>query len=536
MKVTVTEESASERTLEVVVDSKKVESAFQKAFRKNLRQFALPGFRKGRVPESMAQRYITDGALVSDVVNDLVPRAFEEAIKEKNLEPISQPNWDLVQNERGKDLIFKASFIVTPFIEIENYEGLEITQEREEITDAHVQDTLDRMRSQHAEFITLEEDRGLEEGDHATVDYTSYQDGEEIENGGVTNYVMEMKPENYIDGFVSNLLGAKAGEEREFDITFPEDYSNPELAGETISFKFKVHDIKVRRLPELNDEFVQSHTPHENLEKLKEAVLEHLEEGIKGQADGQAMNSIIKQLLEQVPEEVIPSELRQHHAQRAIRTRMYELAQQGLEIEQLLQARGLSQEAWLQEMMGTGLFEARLEVLYKSLAQSEKVVVEESELDEIIKAEAPAHKLKPRQLRRQMEKNGTIEMLRYNILTEKIQKLLLEKAAITYVAPGTQSQKSESADSDAESKAPKTKKKASKTSKATSKSKGSDQEEAAPESKKKATKASSKTKTSSKEKKPSKDTKKAADESAEAKPAKAKAKATKKKSSKSKAK
>lgn len=438
MKVLVTEQSASERKLKVTVDAKQVETAFQKAFKKNLKQFALPGFRKGKVPQSMASRYITDGALVSDVVNDLVPQAFRQALQKEKLEPISQPDWNLIQNERGKDLVFEASFVISPVVEITGYDGMEVTQEREEITDEHVNDTLDRMRGHHAEFVTLEEDRGLVEGDHATVDYTSFQNGEEIENGSVTNYMMEMKPENYIDGFVSNLVGAKAGEEREFEITFPEDYNNEELAGEAITFKFKVHDIKVKQLPALDDEFAKSHSEHDSMDELKKAIRQRLEDGVQKNTDGQVVMSVVKNLLEQVSEDIVPPQLRQHHAQKAIRSQMYEMAQRGLQLEQVLAARGVGQDAWIQEMMGAGLFEARLEILYKSVARAENITVDSKEVDKVIKEESKNHKMNPKQLRQQMEKNGAIEMLEYNLLMEKIHKLFLDKATVTYVAPGTE--------------------------------------------------------------------------------------------------
>ena len=524
MKVTVTEQSASERTIEVVVDAKKVESAFEKAFKKNLKQFALPGFRKGKVPKAMAERYITDGALVRDVVNDLVPRAFQDAIKEERLEPISEPDWDLVQNERGKDLVFKASFTIAPILKIEGYDGLDIEQEKEDISDEHIQDTLNRMAEQHAEFVALEEDRGIQVGDFATVDYASFQNGEEIENGSVTNYLMEMKPENYIDGFVTNLEGAKAGEERSFDITFPEDYNNEDLAGEKITFKFKIHDIKVKKLPELDDEFAKSHSAADSLDELKKQIRERLENGVKGQADGQAITQVVQKLLEQVPEDIIPPQLRQHHAQKAIRSRMYEFAQRGIGLEQMLQARGMTQDAWIQEMMGAGLFEARLEVLYKSLALAEDVTVDKKEMDKIIKDESKSHKMSPKQLRKQMEKNGAMEMLEYNLLMEKLHKILLEKADVEYVAPGTKTEEK-----------PKKKSKAkAKTSKAEDKKKTktkakADKEEAKEEKPKSKAKAEKKAKPKSKAKSKAK----AKKEKGEAKAKKAsKSKSSKKKTKK----
>jgi trigger factor len=440
MKVTVIERSPSERQLEVVVDAQRVEGAFQKAFKKNLKDFSLPGFRRGKVPAAMASRYITDSGLVRDVIEDIVPRAFEEATREKNLQPISQPEWDLVQNERGKDLIFKASFLVSPILKIAGYDGLEISQEKEEITDAHVQETLDKMRENHAYFENLESDRGIVEGDFATVDYVSSQNGEEIEGGSVKNYLMEMRNENYIVGFVDNLLGLKAGDQKTFDITFPADYNNDQLAGETVTFAFTIHDVKAKRLPELNDDFAASHSEKDTLEELKSSIRERLEQGVKRQADGQAVTQIVKTLLEQVTEEVIPVQLRQQHSQRAIRSRMFEMAQRGIALEQILAARGISQEDWIKEMMGMGLFEARLEVLYRSIADAENVTVSAKEIDDVIVAEAPQHKLKPKQLKAQMIKNGSIEMLEYNLLMDKIQGLLLEKARVTYVKPGEQAE------------------------------------------------------------------------------------------------
>jgi len=386
------------------------------------------------------------------------------------------------------------------------------------------------MRRQHAEFVTADEDRELKEGDHATVDYTSFHNGEEIENGSVTNYMMEMKPENYIDGFVENLVGAKAGEEREFEITFPEEYNNEELAGETVTFKFKVHDIKEKRLPELDDEFAQSHSEYDSLDELKKAVRERLEEGVKKQADGQVVTTIVKDLLEQVPEDIIPPQLRQHHAQKAIRARMYELAQRGMNLEQVLAARGITQDVWLQEMMGAGLFEARLEVLYKSIARDEGIEVDPDEMEEIIKSEAKSHKMKPKKLRKQMEKNGSMEMLEYNLLMEKLHKVLLEKADVKYVPPGTKSEededsgeKAEKSDEPKKSKKSKAKAKKSEEKKADKKDKDEKSESKAKTKTKSKSKKSSKTKSSSKSKSKSKSKSSS----------KSKSKASKKKSKKS---
>jgi hypothetical protein len=215
------------------------------------------------------------------------------------------------------------------------------------------------------------------------------------------------------------------------------------LAGEAVTFHFTIHDIKQKKYPELDDEFAASHSEKDTIAELKDSIRKKLEDGVKRQADGQAVTQIVKNLLEQVTEEAIPVQLRQQHAQRAIRGRMYEMAQRGISLEQVLAARGMGQEEWIKEMMGVGLFEARLEVLYRSIARAENVTISSKEVDDVITAEAPSHKLKPKQLKAQMQKNGSIEMLEYNLLMDKIQKLLLDNAKVTYTKPGEAEEPSE---------------------------------------------------------------------------------------------
>ena len=167
MQVVVSEPSLCERTLEVTVGAEKVESAYQRAFGKAVRRLALPGFRKGKVPVPMAKKYISEEGLGGDVVDDVVPGAYVEALREHKLQPISQPRWELLQRERGKELIFKVSFEVKPQIDVENYKGVELKNEREEVGDEHVQEAIDEMRASRSKLVDLEEQRALQEGDLA---------------------------------------------------------------------------------------------------------------------------------------------------------------------------------------------------------------------------------------------------------------------------------------------------------------------------------------------------------------------------------
>jgi trigger factor len=437
MQVIVSEPSMCERTLEVTVPPEQVEGAYQKAFSRAVKRLRLPGFRPGKVPIPMAKKYIGDENLGSDVVDEVVPKAYMEALKQNNLQPISQPRWELVQRERGKELIFKVSFEVKPQLPIENYKGVTLKNEREDITDERVEQSIDELRNSQAKVVDLAESRPLQENDLALVDYRSTLNGETVEGGAASNYLMEVKREHFIPGFVDQLIGLEAGQEKEFNITFPEDYPNADLAGKEVQFHFKLDRIKVRELPEATDDFAKAVSPHQSIDDLRKDIRERLEAAVERKVREQVAIKIIDKLLPQVSNEVVPRSLHQYRTQVELRRRLQQLEQAGLTSERYLQDRNLTQQQWVGEMSVMGMLESRVEILLESIARTEGLEPTDAEIEELMQVEAQNRNMSVAQLRQAIDQEGSNPLIRYALLRAKVMDFLYDNAQVEFVPPGT---------------------------------------------------------------------------------------------------
>lgn len=436
MQVKVSEPSMFERTLEVTVDADQVEGAYKKAFSRAVSRLALPGFRKGKVPAPMAKKYIGDENLGSDVVEMVVPTAYTVALKENRLNPISQPRWELVQRERGKELVFKVSFEVRPQIEVQDYKQVALKNEKHEITDEVVNQAVDEIRGRRSSLEDITEARPLQANDMALVDYQSTLDGEVVEGGAATNYLMEFKPEHFIPGFVDKLVGLEQGQERDFDITFPPEYPNEKLAGKEVHFHFKLNQIKERKLPELNEEFVKSVTPHTTVDAFVADVREQLETNTERRLREQVAVKIIDKLLPQVSNEMVPRSLHQYRTNVELRRRLQQFQQAGLSPERYLQDRNVTQQQWMNELQVMGMLEARVEILLESIAEKENLEPSDEEIEELITVEARNRGVSVQQLRQALEAEGGQTMIRYALLRAKVMDFLFDNANVEYVAPG----------------------------------------------------------------------------------------------------
>jgi trigger factor len=437
MQVKVSESSLFERTLEVTVKADLVEGAYNRAFGRACKRLALPGFRRGKVPAPMARKYITDEGLASDVVDEVVPKAYVEALRENKLQPISQPRWELLQRERGKDLIFKVSFEVKPDVEIVDYKGVQLKNERQEIGQAEVDKALDDIRQGQSSLVDIEQPRPLAEDDLALVDYRSTLAGNAVDGGAASNYLMEVKREHFIPGFVDQLVGLEMGQEKEFDITFPAEYPNTELAGKEVHFYFKLHQIKERKLPEVTDEFAKAVSPFQTAEELIKEVKERLEANEERRVREQVAIKIIDRLLSQVSNEIVPRSLHQYRTQVELRRRVQQLEQMGLSVERLLSDRGVTQEQWINEIAVVGRLEARVEILLDSLARRENLHPTEEEIEELYRVEAANRGISVPQLRQQLDQDGSEGLVRYALLRAKVMDFLYDNAQVEFVPPGT---------------------------------------------------------------------------------------------------
>ena len=435
MQVNITETSPILRVFEITVEADRVDKAFNKAFKEALRHLALPGFRRGKVPAYMGRKHIPNQVLNGQVLEEIVPEAYQEALEQENIRPVSRPDYEVVKIERGEDLVFKATCEVIPAVDIKDYKEIEITQPRPEITDKDIDEAVESIRAGRAELVDMTEDRGLQEGDIAFVDFESFEDGKPVEQGSAKNFPMEMDPKRFVPGFLDNLYVKKNGEEAHFEVDFPEDYAK-NLAGKHIHFDFKIHNIKVRQLPEANDEFAKLVSEFETMDELKANIRKHLEERVQEAADQATAEKIYVKISDQVAPELVPGGLVSMHASVYATNLRNELNMRRIKIEQWLKDNNLNAEEWQRRLVTIGFGEARMEIIVRAIADKEKIDVSDDDMEEVVAQEAKRMRQSQAYVWNHMEKSGTLELLRYSILRDKVTKMLVESAKITYCAPG----------------------------------------------------------------------------------------------------
>lgn len=537
MKVVTQVTSPSERVLEIRVDAAEVEKAFSQAFAEKRKNLRIKGFRKGNVPDNLAKQYLNDAQLVRRVVNMLVPPAYKEALKQEKLAPLGKPDWELIQAERGKDLTFRATLHVMPILDIKGYKNFPVPRPAEPVKEEQVEATLQQRRQSAAVYQTLPEDRQARLGDFAFLDYRATHRGNPLPQGDIKNFLLEMKQEKFLPGFVDKMVGIKAQEERSFELTLPMNYADRKLAGEPVKFEVKVHQLKERLVPDLDDHFARRYTKSKDLATLRENIRANLEMQQAKRYEDEITNTIVKSLVSHIAPETVPAQLREGHAQLAWRTHSKSLERQGITMEQYLTSRSISSEHFAEELRLTGLVEARLEILYRSIAAAENVVVLKKEVDQAITAQANTTGATPALLKEQMLKDDTYKLLAYRILISKVRKRLFELAdfigeegpAAGGPAAGRSATEKPAAKKSAAKSAAKSKSKAKSKAKAEAETKAKAKSKSEPKAKAKA-KSKSKSKAAAKAKaetKPKAASKAKADTDTKAK-SKAKAKASKK--------
>ena len=260
--------NANEVKLELTVEANRFDEAMKKVYFKTAKYFNIPGFRKGKAPMNIVEKYYGKEIFYEDTFNELVPDVLEEALKENKIEAVSRPDIDVKQIGKGQDLIFTAVFQTKPEAELGKYKGIEIKKIEYTVKDKDVNHELEHMQEHNSRLISIE-DRPVEKGDIATIDFEGFVDGEAFEGGKAENYDLEIGSNSFIPGFEDQVIGTKIDEEKDINVKFPEEYFSKELAGKDATFKVKVHAIKKKELPKLDDEFAKEASEFDTLKELK---------------------------------------------------------------------------------------------------------------------------------------------------------------------------------------------------------------------------------------------------------------------------
>lgn len=371
------EKSMAKITIEVA--SEKFDTALEQAYQKNKGKIAMPGFRKGKAPRAMIEKMYGVGIFYEDAANILIPDAYEDAAKESELEIVSQPEIDVVQIEKGQNFIFTATVAVKPEVTLGKYKGMEVEKKTAEVTEEEVTAELDKARESNSRMITID-DRAAQDGDTVVIDFDGYVDGEQFEGGYAEDHTLVLGSHSFIDGFEDQLVGKNIGEDVDVNVTFPENYHAEELQGKPAVFKVKIKEIKVKELPELDDEFAQDVSDFDTLEEYKADVekklLENKEAALNREKEEEVIRQIIEEAEMEVPEQMVETQSRQMMQEFAQR-----IQAQGLSLEQYMQFSGTTPQMMQEEIRPQALLRIQSRLVLEAVVAAENIETTQEEIE-----------------------------------------------------------------------------------------------------------------------------------------------------------
>ncbi|MED3647759.1 trigger factor [Halalkalibacterium halodurans] len=415
----------NEGVLTVDVESAKVDEALDKAFKKVVKKVNVPGFRKGKVPRKIFERQFGVEALYQDALDILLPEAYAAAIDETGIEPVDRPEIDIEQMEQGNNLIFKATVTVKPEVQLGDYKGLEFEEKDTTVSDEDVEQELKSLQERQAELVVVEEE-AIQEGDTAVLDFEGFVDGEAFEGGKAENYSLEIGSGQFIPGFEDQLVGLKAGEEKDVEVTFPEEYHAEELAGKPATFKVKIHDVKRKELPELDDEFAKDVDEEvESLDELKKKLREKLEKDRAHEADHEKRDALIQKASENatidIPEAMINTEL-----DRMTQEFEQRLQMQGMNLEMYFQFSGQTQEQLREQMKEDAEKRVRVNLTLEAIANQENLEASDEDVEKELEKMAEMYQRSVDEIKSIFATQGGTDGIKADLKIQKAVDFLVE--------------------------------------------------------------------------------------------------------------
>lgn len=395
--------------LTIEVPAEEVEKALQAAYLKERGKISLPGFRKGRVPRQMIEKMYGPEVFYDEAANRMISEAYAKAYDECELELVSQPKIEITQLEKGKEFIFTAEVAVKPEVKLGEYKGLKVDKVSTRVTQKEVDEEIDKERERNARTIDVT-DRAVQDKDQITLDFEGFVDGVAFEGGKASDYPLTIGSGAFIPGFEDQLIGANIDEEKEINVTFPEEYQAKELAGKAAVFKCTVHSIKAKELPELDDEFVsdvseKSETVDAYKAEVKAKIKERKENEGKQKREDQSVEQAVANAEMDIPEAMISFQSRQLVDDFARR-----IMQQGMTMEQYFQFTGLSEEKMMEEFKPEAEKRIRTRLTLEAIVAAENIEVSEERLDEELQKMADSYKMEVDKLKEYMGENEKKQM------------------------------------------------------------------------------------------------------------------------------
>ena len=416
-------ENANEVKLELTVEAQKFSDAIQKVYFQSAKYFNIPGFRKGKAPMNIVEKYYGKEIFYEDAFNEVAPEVLEEAVKENDIDIVSRPDIDVTQIEKGKDLIFTAVFQTKPEVELGKYKGIEIPKIEYNVTDDDINHELGHMQEHNSRLISVE-DRPVEKGDIAVIDFEGFVDGVAFEGGKAENHELEIGSNTFIPGFEDQIIGMKIDEEKDINVKFPDEYFSKDLAGKDATFKVKLHEIKKKELPKLDDEFAKDISEFDTLEELKKSIKDRIEKDNEQKQKYETEDAVIKAVCDNMKVD-IPSGMIESETEDMLKNIETRLSYQGLKLDQYLQIMGKTAEEVKKEYEPQAIEAVKSRLMLEAVVKAEKIEATEDEIVEKVKEMAKNYGKSDEEL---LKNENLRNYIKSGIETEKALDFLVKNA------------------------------------------------------------------------------------------------------------
>lgn len=423
MGVKIEKQEGSKILMEFNVEGEKFNKALDEAFIKNAKHFKIPGFRSGKVPRNVVEKTYGEGILDEEAFNIVADDEYGKAVEENKLNIVSRPEVDIKQIGKGRDLIFTVVVYVKPEATIDNYKGIKIDKVDTKVTAKDVEEELNKIQSKNAR-ISLKEDGNVENGDITVIDFEGFLDGKPFEGGKAERYELEIGSNSFIPGFEEQLIGMKVGEEKDINTTFPKEYNSKELAGKDTVFKIKLHEIKKKELPKLDDEFAKDVSEFETLEEYKKSVEERLEKSKESAAKADKENKILEKITELVKVD-IPEPMIEGKIDNMIEEFKTNLSYQGMTIEQYMQVLNIDDDALRTQFKENALKDIKIGLAMEAINKKEKFEIADEDINKKIEELASQYGQDASALK---ENDNAREYMKGRLKEEKTIEFLLENS------------------------------------------------------------------------------------------------------------
>lgn len=413
--------------LTIEVPAEELDKGIKAACKSLANRVNIPGFRKGKAPRRILEMNIGKEAILDEAFDRVAQKAFDEALKQENLDPVDRPQVDIVTLEEGKNVVFKATITPVPEVTLGEYKGLKVAKDAVEVKDEQVEEQVKNILNHHAKMVDAEEGATVANDDFITLDFKGEVDGVAFAGGEGKDYPLQIGSHSFIDTFEDQLVGLKVGEEKDVNVTFSEEYHAKDLAGKAAVFHCKINSIKHKEMPELTDEFVKASTSYESIEDMKAKLRENIEKNAQREADTKRRNEILKQATDNITVD-IPEVMVENRVSNMIQELSVNLENQGMNLDAYLKYANMDMAKLREQYKESAAIAVKTDLMLDAVAKAEDIKVENADINAEIALLAATYGTTPQEVSKIIKKNHSIGNLVATVLHKKAANFIIDSA------------------------------------------------------------------------------------------------------------